>query len=130
MESFKKTSILNEQIIPYICENKQSDALGNIPHSMTPEETKMCDNVSSKEEIILFLRNLADSIENNTLQSEQLEKVGEFFMSYKMTQNENKNTEEEFDTMDVIKFITMGWYIYSILLDKDKTPIEESSCSE
>ena len=77
-------------------------------------------------DLILFLRNLADSIElfdreglsDNSINMDQLQKVGEFYMSYKMTQSEQKNIE--YDTADVIKFVTLGWYIYCILLDKDK----------
>ena len=117
MESFKKTE----------CLEQNKEYLDKISSSSNVLSNKQVETPEYKEKhLILFLRTLADSIETNTLQSEQLQKVGEFFMSYKMSQNENQNTYEEFDTMDVIKFITMGWYIYSMLLDKDKKHIEHS----
>jgi hypothetical protein len=78
------------------------------------------ENLNKNKELVLFLRNLADSVENNTITSEQSQKVGEFFMSFKMSQEQDKDCEP----MDVIKFITMGWYIYSNLL-KDTPTVEE-----
>jgi len=78
------------------------------------------ENLNKNKELVLFLRNLADSMENNTITSEQSQKVGEFFMSFKMSQEQDKDCEP----MDVIKFITMGWYIYSNLL-KDTPTVEE-----
>ena len=41
-------------------------------------------------------------------------------MSFKMSQEQDKDCEP----MDVIKFITMGWYIYSNIL-KDSPTVEE-----
>lgn len=74
--------------------------------------------------LVPFLRDLADSIEKNKLSPEKLRCISDFFMSYKLLETEdvkNVNTDEDdFDSMDVIKFITLGWYIYKILL-RDKT---------
>jgi len=98
MESFKKVNILSENIDKSDIKNK---------------------------ELILFLRNLADSIENDKLSSEQLQKTGEFFMSYKITEPEYN--EEEYIDMDIIKFTTMGWYIYCILLDNDNKKLKDQS---
>ena len=78
------------------------------------------ENFNKNKELVLFLRNLADSVENNTITSEQSQKLGEFFMSFKMSQEQDKDCEP----MDVIKFITMGWYIYSNIL-KDSPIVEE-----
>ena len=78
------------------------------------------ENFNKNKELVLFLRNLADSVENNTITSEQCQKLGEFFMSFKMSQEQDKDCEP----MDVIKFITMGWYIYSNIL-KDSPIVEE-----
>ena len=65
----------------------------------------------TNKNLVLFLHNLADSIENNTISQDNLQLVGEFFMSFEISQQPHTPC----DTMDVIKFITMGWYIYSIL---------------
>lgn len=76
---------------------------------------------NSSEELIPFLRGLADSIENNNLLPTQLQHIGEFFMSYKFQEdNQNVYKDEEFDTNDVVKFLTLGWYIYRIILDKQE----------
>jgi len=67
---------------------------------------------TNNNNLVLFLQHLANSIQNNTISPEHLQLTGEFFMSFEMSQQE---TNTPCDTMDVIKFITMGWYIYSIL---------------
>ena len=75
-------------------------------------------------QLVPFLRNLADSIETDKLSSEQLHCISDFFMSYKLLDTEDKKNletdEGDFDSMDVVKFITLGWYIYKVLL-KDQT---------
>jgi|LakMenEpi03Aug12_release.lakeMendotaPanAssembly.Ray.scaffolds.fasta_scaffold747279_2 hypothetical protein len=78
------------------------------------------ENSEKNKELVLFLRNLANSVENNTITSDQSQKLGEFFMSFKMSQEEDKDC----DPMDVIKFITMGWYIYSNII-KDSPDIQD-----
>lgn len=66
------------------------------------------ENKNADKELIPFLRNLANSIEENKLSPEQLQSVGEFFVSY----NDTEVTDDDFD---VIKFIVLGWYIYQML---------------
>ena len=77
-----------------------------------------------------FLRNLAQSIEENRLLPRQLQRVGEFFMSYQFQEQAIKdgdNTDEnitngrKFNKSDLMKFIVMGWHVYSCILD-DKEP--------
>ena len=73
--------------------------------------------------LIPFLRNLADSIENGKLLPRQLQRIGEFFMSYQFQEQAIKDgdiTEEgresQFSKKDLLKFIVMGWHIYSCIL--------------
>ena len=69
------------------------------------------------ENIILFLRNLADYIEKKELSENKLKIVGEFYMAYNFDEEINKpETQEEIVEKDFIKFLVMGWYIYCILL--------------
>jgi hypothetical protein len=83
------------------------------------------ENSSNNEDVYLalFLRDLADSIDSKKLQQEELKCVGEFYMNYKMNEEISKesksNEESNFDDMDIIRFLTMGWYIYTQLINKD-----------
>lgn len=71
----------------------------------------------SNTQIISFLRELANSLENNSLSLEKQQKISEFFMSYEITENINLSSTE-YNTKDILKFCTMGWYIYFILNQK------------
>ena len=98
-------------------------------------------NNDINNKLVNFLRNLVLSIENNNISKEKLHSVGEFYMSYKMleyyennrdeiadnNENEESNSQENeesnscensFEDSDVIKFITLGWYIYKCILNK------------
>jgi hypothetical protein len=67
-------------------------------------------------QLVPFLRNLADSIEKEQLLPEQIQKIGEFYMSYKLN---TENSTEDPESMDVVKFLTLGWYIYTHILNKE-----------
>lgn len=73
--------------------------------------------------LIIFLRNLADSIEKGNLLPKQLQRIGEFFMAYQFQEQAIKdrdvtgeNIEQQFSKKDLMKFIVMGWHIYSCIL--------------
>ena len=79
------------------------------------------DNVDAN--LIIFLRNLADSIEKGNLLPKQLQRIGEFFMAYQFQEQAIKdrdvtgeNIEQQFSKTELIKFIVMGWHIYSCIL--------------
>ncbi len=81
---------------------------------------------SNMEPLIPFLRNLADSIESKELEPKQLKRIGEFFMSYQFQEQAGRDmdtSEEEiepcFSQADLVKFLSMGWYIYTRLLSED-----------
>lgn len=75
------------------------------------------------EQLAPFLRQLADSIDSNKLTPEQMQQVGEFYMSYKV-RNEDKDTDpEELEAMDFIRFLTLGMYIYRFILNEDGTSV-------
>ena len=59
-----------------------------------------------------FLRTLATDIENDKLTEQQLQQVGEFFMTF-LFLKDNKKSDKDF-----MKFITMGWYVYNNLKEK------------
>ena len=78
-----------------------------------------------QEHLVPFLRKLADSVEKQELAPKQLKNIGQFFMSYKFqeqTIKDENSTEdtEEFSKKELMNFIVLGWYIYTMIL-KEKT---------
>ena len=65
----------------------------------------------TKKELVPFLRNLANSLEENTLDNIQLLQISEFFMSFSF-----KKDQGEYSSEELIKFLSLGWYIYTNLL--------------
>lgn len=74
-------------------------------------------------QLIPFLRELANTIESGELSQKELQRVGEFYMSYQfhkqaILDNEEDEVDNRFDTtqIDLVKFVTLGWYVYNHLL--------------
>jgi hypothetical protein len=82
----------------------------------------------SDAQLAPFLRELADLIESRELPKDQLKFIGEFFVSYKFHaqrngwKKEKEDEENDLDEMDVVKFLTLGWYIYKFILDEGIVP--------
>jgi hypothetical protein len=72
-------------------------------------------------QLVPFLRNLADSIEKEQLLPEQIQKIGEFYMSYKLTTENSEGMDGVPEGMDVVKFLTLGWYMYTHILNNENT---------
>lgn len=87
-------------------------------------------SIETNKRLIPFLRNLADSIENGDIMPKELQRIGEFFMSYQFQKQadkdnlENENTEM-FTKKELIKFVSLGWYVYQILLNNRSLPFDE-----
>ena len=69
-----------------------------------------------EQNIVEFLRKIADSVENKTVDEKSLEILIECYMKYKNSYNLEEKDEEE-----IKKYLFMGWYIYDIIL-KEKYP--------
>jgi|UniRef100_A0A6C0LYG7 hypothetical protein len=69
------------------------------------------------ERLLGFLKNLTQSVENDELDQQQLQRVSEFFMSYQLYEHVEN---EDFNETDLIKFITLGWYIYNVMLKNEE----------
>lgn len=90
------------------------------------------DSNTTNEDLIEFLRKLADGIEQSTILDYQLQSVGEFYMSHtlkdKLYINNNfiseESKEDEFDPDEVMKFITLGWWIYTNILKNKVTELD------
>jgi hypothetical protein len=82
----------------------------------------------SDARLIPFLRNLADSIERRQLLPKQLQSIGEFFMTYQFQSQAIRDGDvgsppsREFNHQELLKFIVMGWYFYSVILDGRTLP--------
>jgi hypothetical protein len=74
---------------------------------------------SSNIKLIYFLRNLADLIEKKQLNSIQTKSIGEFYLSYQF-QEETLKENNTINDIDLIKFCSLGYYIYRTIL-KDET---------
>ena len=66
----------------------------------------------TRKELVTFLKSLHESIENNTITDIQLQRVGEFFMSYNFKESLYKNDPDE---KEMIKYLSLGWYIHNII---------------
>lgn len=94
--------------------------------------------------VTTFLRSLADGLENRTITNEDLIQVEEFFMSFMfkkalkqleykpeetspkasssncdINKHDNSSKKEDFSDKEFLKFLTLGWYIYTQLLDTE-----------
>ena len=83
----------------------------------------MDNSYNNDIKLVTFLRELADSVESNTIQSDQLKSIGEFYMSYKFNEQKNGNGDNDIEDIDTIKFLTLGWFIYTQILNKNQSDI-------
>jgi hypothetical protein len=93
-------------------------------------------NDQANRKLIPFLRDLADAIESKTLLPQQLQRIGEFFMSYKFQEQAIKDDKEPFreentvsndgnpafERDEMVKFLCLGWYVYRVLLKNETLP--------
>ena len=63
---------------------------------------------------------LSLSIEKEELLPEQVQTIGEFYMSHEKEIYDSGDNSTE-DSMDVVKFLTLGWYMYTHLLKNENT---------
>lgn len=64
----------------------------------------------SKDKLISFLQNLIISVEQDNLSNKQSQAICEFYTCYKFKERKNELT---FLHEDYLKFLTLGWYLYS-----------------
>jgi hypothetical protein len=72
------------------------------------------DQVRTK--MVIFLRDLASSIENRTLESNVEEQVSEFFLRFNMGTSLLQGLDDKDSEDELIKFLSLGWFVYSNLL--------------
>jgi hypothetical protein len=76
------------------------------------DNKKSFDNKQLSE----FLRELANSIDNNTIESNNIQIIGEFYMKYKFNNYKRNGKKYEFTEEEIVKFLFLGWFIHCIIL--------------
>ena len=76
-------------------------------------------------EIVNFLKDVIVDIESGNVKDLKLQYVGEFLMGYKFHEflEDECNTTTE-DEKDFLKFLFLGWYIYTFILRNNKSSIK------
>ena len=74
------------------------------------------NRTNKNENLIIFLRTLADSLESKTLEDNKIQLVGEFYMKYQFHDFSTDNTVEKINEEDLKTFIFLGWFIYCFIL--------------
>ena len=72
--------------------------------------------MNNQQQLIDFLRNLANDIENNNIEDEKLLNISQFMINYHF---QNEEISDDYSRNDMIKFLSLGWYIYTQLLNND-----------
>ena len=75
--------------------------------------------MNNQQQLINFLRNLANDIENNNIEDENLLKISQFMMNFQF-QNQQDEQSDDYSRDDMVKFLSLGWYIYTQLLNQDE----------
>jgi hypothetical protein len=80
---------------------------------------KNMENLNLQEnQLISFLRDLANNVKEKKLNNEQLDNIGDFFMSYQFQEQARKDNDESeladvhYTSSELLKFMSMGLYIY------------------
>ena len=71
-------------------------------------------------EIVNFLKDVIVDIESGNVKDLKLQYICEFLMGYKFhefLEDDDIATEDE---KDLLKFVFLGWYIYTFILRNDK----------
>jgi hypothetical protein len=89
-----------------------SHVLGNEFDELPVENSGVTD---PNKILIAFLRQLANLIERKELTEEKMCKIGEFFIQFLFQENINSNGVMAND--EFMKFLTLGWYIYTQVLN-------------
>jgi len=66
-----------------------------------------------KKEFVDFLDEIKEKINSDELSDEKLELIFQFYIFYKFNSREEQLTSENnYSEKDIIKFLTLGWWIY------------------
>jgi hypothetical protein len=79
-------------------------------------------SIENNKKIIDFLRNTADLIEKNEIDDQSFQLAGEYYMRH-LCKSEIDDVDAKLQEKDLVKFLTVGWYIYNIILKEKEIKI-------
>ena len=75
--------------------------------------------INNRDDILQFLKDITLKIENKQINEQEMQLLGEFYISFKFRENFDKELNEELNKEisdeDMIKFLILGWYIYFMI---------------
>lgn len=93
------------------------DSKGNSPSEEEELRSKILPiQAFSKEDLISFFEQILSDIKADTVPQEEFQRIGEFFISYKMVAS---TKARKFTENDIMKYFAMGWFIYDNIVVKD-----------
>lgn len=97
--------------------------------------TSMSKKEEQRHKLAIFLRDIADQLQTNTLSKPLVRHTSEFFMSYQFIEQaiKDNHTQEgvpKLSTKELVKFLFFGWYCYTILLSNKSLPNMEDISSD
>ncbi len=107
--------------------NQQYDG-EDCEESVEQEDLVDCIDSKVRHDVAIFLRDLADKLETNSLSESDSTQISEFFMKFNFlkhldteVEESTESTGEEHDMNgDILKFMSLGWYVYSHLIPRLK----------
>ena len=88
------------------------------------------------QSLLTFFKNLTCSLERGELCQRQLSTLGEFFMAYQFQEQVHKDNQtdseetqkdrEDYTRSEMIKFLSLGWYVYQFLLRDQSLPTQHT----
>ena len=64
--------------------------------------------------LIGFFQDIIKKLENNQINEKKLRQLSEFMLTFKFENNGPLNCQSD----DFVKFLTLGWYVYSNISDE------------
>lgn len=84
----------------------------------------MTNEITQKDTIIDFLKEIAVSVENDSITDRTSMLLHDFFIATQFNNELCKQDDLSFDEKDLIRYMFLGWYIYNNILtnksNKDK----------
>tara|TARA_B110000438_G_C15806888_1_gene647825 strand:- start:740 stop:976 length:237 start_codon:yes stop_codon:yes gene_type:complete len=75
--------------------------------------------MNNNEILVNFLKELTNQLENNQIENNNIIKISQFMMSYNFESSNNNEIDEDFSRGDMVKFLSLGWYIYTQVLNSE-----------
>ena len=71
----------------------------------------------TKTDIILYLEDVIEQIKSQSINEDDIREFSVLYMKHMFKENVDKIVEEN-DESKHLKYLALGWYIYTFLLDK------------